>query len=161
MMAAVLAALMVNGTQTSLQNAVPATMVQNQGKPEATFMISKDQRINPAGIHPESPNVAKSPYWSGPGILLSTSVTTVPESRTVAGSGAKAGSAMVELTSAVVAFDVGSTGGLSDRISALLVFSAESPIGGGGEGVEVGVVFELGHSEKFREAMDTRTKHGL
>ena len=159
-MAAVLEALMVNGTQTSLQNALPATIVQNQGKPEATFMISKDQRISPAGVHPVSPNAAKSPNWIGPGILWSISVTVVPESSVEAGSGIKGGSVIVELASAVAASDVGSTEGLPDTISASLGFS---PGGGGGEGVEVGVVFELGHSEKFREARDSVpcTKHDL
>jgi len=161
-MAAVLVALMVKGTQTNLQRTLPTTIVQNQGKPEDTFNISKDQRIIPAGVQPESPNAAKSPNWSGAGILLRTSVIVEPESRIEVDSGAKGGSGMVELASAVVAFAVGSTGGVPDRNSASLGFSIEFPGGGsGGEGVEVGLVFELGHSEKFREARDTCTKHDL
>ena len=94
-------------------------------------------------------------------MLLRISIIEVPESRIEVDSGAKEGSAMVEVASAVVVSVVGSTGGRPDKNSASLGFPAiSSGGGGGGEGVEVGLVL-LGHSEKFREARDTCTKHDL
>lgn len=140
-MAAVLAALMVKGTQTSFQKALPATIVQNQGKPEATFITSRDQRIIPAGIHPVRPNAAKSPNWRGSGRTL---VTVVAESVN-ADSGA---TGSPKLSVVVVAFDTGSAAAVPDKISTSLDFSGD---GGDGMGV-VGLVFELGHSEKLRDA---------
>ena len=61
---------MANGTQTALQSTLPATIVQNQGRPKVTLMSSKDQRMMPAGDHPANPIAARSPYWRAAGVLL-------------------------------------------------------------------------------------------
>lgn len=51
---------------------VPDMMVQNHGRPVATFRTSMNWRIAPAGVHEIKPNAERSPYWRG-GMVLSMS----------------------------------------------------------------------------------------
>jgi len=56
---------MLNGNRSRRQNAVPATMAQNQGIPVKTWITSRDHRTRPAGVHEIKLRSARSPYCKG------------------------------------------------------------------------------------------------
>ena len=61
---------MVNGTRANRQSKLPATIVQNHGRPVETLISSSDHRTIPAGDQPMRPIAARSPYCNAGGRWL-------------------------------------------------------------------------------------------